>query len=59
VDLALGKLEAMCSWITERAGRGDPAVAVHVREDHVGTYRGDIRWIERHRSRIDAAIAGA
>jgi hypothetical protein len=59
VELVLLELDAMCSWITERADRGDPAVAVHVAEDHVGSYRADIRWIEQHRSRLEATIAGA
>jgi len=59
VELVLRRLDAMCAWITERAGRGDPAVAVHVAEDHVGSYRADIRWIHEHRSRIEAAIADA
>lgn len=56
VDIVVRQLDAMCAWINERAVRGDPAVAVHLAEDHVGSYQADIDWIRENGGEIERSL---
>lgn len=59
LDILLKRLDAMCDWIRTRAEHGDPSVAVHLREDHIGIYQADIAWIKANRSSLQSIVGGA
>ena len=57
VDIVIVRLAEMISWIRTRADRGDPSVAVHVAEDHIGIYKADLAWIRANIVRLRAVTA--
>ncbi|MGH3274625.1 MAG: phosphotransferase [Streptosporangiaceae bacterium] len=56
LDIVLERLAGMRDWIRARAAEGDPAVAVHLREDHMGIYEADMAWIAARRGLLLARL---
>jgi Ser/Thr protein kinase RdoA (MazF antagonist) len=57
-EIAVLRLAEMVGWIRARAERGDPSVAVHVKENHIGIYQADMAWIRANAGQLRATIAG-
>jgi len=58
LDIVLIRLDEMITWIRTRADRGDPAVRVHLEEDHIGIYAADVAWIKENWSTLTAIVGG-
>jgi hypothetical protein len=53
-EIAVARLAEMVGWIRARAERGDPSVAVHVKENHIGIYESDMAWIRANAGQLRA-----
>lgn len=47
------RVEGLRDDILQRAAAGDPSVATHLAEDHVGSYNADLAWIRAHADEIE------
>lgn len=45
LEMAVTRIEGLRDDILARAAVGDPSVATHLAEDHVGSYNADLAWI--------------
>ena len=57
LKMAITRIEAMRDDILDRAASGDPSVATHLREDHVGSYNADLGWIRANEDALRTAIS--
>jgi hypothetical protein len=54
LEMVISRVEALRDDILQRAAAGDPSVATHLAEDHVGSYNADLAWIRAHADEIEA-----
>jgi aminoglycoside phosphotransferase (APT) family kinase protein len=57
IETAVARITALKVDILARAAAGDPSVATHLREDHVGAYVSDLEWIEANEGVLKAVLA--
>jgi hypothetical protein len=58
LEMVIERVEGLRDDILRRAAAGDPGVATHLEEDHVGSYNADLAWICEHMTAIDAVVSG-
>jgi len=56
LEMAITRIEGLRDDILERAAAGDPSVATHLSEDHVGSYNADLAWIRTNETVLAAAL---
>lgn len=56
LELAVARIEALRDDILDRAAAGDPGVATHLAEDHVGSYNSDLAWIREHEDALKGVL---
>lgn len=56
VEVAATRIEGLRDDILRRAAAGDPGVATHLAEDHVGSYNADRAWIRENEAALKASI---
>ncbi|MBA3276545.1 MAG: phosphotransferase [Chloroflexia bacterium] len=56
LEKAIVRIEGLRDDILERAAAGDPGVATHLEEDHVGSYNADLQWIRENEAALRAAL---
>ncbi|MBA3276883.1 MAG: phosphotransferase [Chloroflexia bacterium] len=56
LEMAIVRIEGLRDDILERAAAGDPGVATHLAEDHVGSYNADLQWIRENEAALRAAL---
>jgi hypothetical protein len=57
LETATSRIEGLRDDILARAAAGDPSVATHLAEDHVGSYNADLAWIRANEDALRAAIS--
>jgi hypothetical protein len=58
LEMVIERVEGLRDDILRRAAAGDPGVAIHLEEDHVGSYNADLAWIHEHMTALDAVVSG-
>jgi hypothetical protein len=58
LEMVIERVEGLRDDILRRAAAGDPGVATHLEEDHVGSYNADLAWICEHMTALDAVVSG-
>ena len=57
LEMAVTRIEGLRDDILARAAAGDPSVATHLAEGHVGSYNADLAWIEAQRGQLEAVLS--
>lgn len=57
LDMAVTRIEGLRDDILQRAAKGNPSVATHLAEDHVGSYNADLAWIRENEAALRAATS--
>ncbi len=55
LEMAITRVEGLRDDILARAAAGDPGVATHLAEDHVGSYNADLAWIRENERALGRA----
>lgn len=58
LEMAIERVEGLRDDILRRAAAGDPSVATHLEEDHVGGYNADLAWIHGNLAALKAVVSG-
>lgn len=53
ISLVIERVEILRYDILSRAAAGDPGVARHLAEDHVGSYSADLEWLRTHQVELE------
>lgn len=53
LEMVVTRVEELRDDILRRAAAGDPSVATHLEEDHVGSYNSDLAWIRDNWQQLD------
>ncbi len=56
LETAMYRIAILRDDILERAATGDPSVAPHLAEDHVGSYNSDLAWIAANEDDLRQAL---
>jgi hypothetical protein len=56
LESAAERIAILRDDILQRAAAGDPSVATHLAEDHVGSYNSDLAWIAANTERLAEAL---
>lgn len=57
LEMAITRIERLRDDILARAAAGDPSVATHLAEGHVGSYNADLAWIRENEAALRMAIS--
>ena len=57
LKMAITRIEGLRDDILARAAAGDPSVATHLAEGHVGSYNADLAWIRENEAALRMAIS--
>lgn len=52
LEMAVRRIEGLRDDILQRAAAGDPGVATHLAEGHVGSYNADLAWIRENETAL-------
>ncbi len=58
LEMVIERVEGLRDDILRRAVAGDPSVATHLEEDHVGSYNADLAWIRGNLAALEAVVSG-
>jgi hypothetical protein len=56
LEMAIARVTALRDDILARAAAGDPSVATHLAEDHIGSYNADLAWIAENETALRAVL---
>jgi len=56
LEMAITRIEGLRDDILRRAAAGDPGVATHLAEDHVGSYNADLAWIAENEATLQRGL---
>lgn len=57
LEMVVRRIEGLRDDILQRAAAGDPGVATHLAEGHVGSYTADLAWIRENAAALRAAMS--
>ncbi len=57
ISLVIVRVEILRDDILSRAAAGDPSIARHLEEDHVGSYNADLEWLRAHQAKLEALVS--